>query len=174
MSARDTQIAKLISEFKMEIVDPLEIPNNAHYEVDDDTPLLLETTGRQIIKKAGYFHFVLSGKQFTAPATIVQQLRKVQVEHADNTNNLVVRGVTYSDVDRQFTNAEEINDEMYHWGHQVYMVPHNDEDHSEYNVLIHVSRYDDSGWHTHNYVAAVEIDERIQITRLRNRPGVPV
>jgi hypothetical protein len=102
-------------------------------------------------------------------------MRRVRVDHADGTHNLVVRGVHRVAEWNDITDDEELNNEMYHWGHQVYMVSYNDNEHPEYNVLIHVPRYSDEGkWEVRDYVAGVNIDKQyVNVKSLRNTPGEP-
>lgn len=153
-SERDIHITNLVKNFKMAIVDERDIPTETHIDDVDNGPVLLETVGRQIVKKTNYFSFVLGKQQFTAPATVVEALRRVNVEYVDNTNNLVVRGVHVVSDYPYLVDADALNDEMYHWGHQVYMVKQTE--HADYNMLIHVSRYSEDGkWEVRNYLAKV-------------------
>jgi hypothetical protein len=170
---RDVQIAELVSKFKMAIVEADEIPAETHLEVDDG-PELMVSVGDKVVKQTNFLSFVISGKQYTAPSTAIKRLRRVKVDHADGTSNLVVRGVQLVDEFADIVEVEELNAEMYHWGHQVYMVSYNDDAHPEYNVVIHVSRFcDDGHWHTLDYVAGVEIDKQyVNVKGLRNSPGV--
>jgi hypothetical protein len=169
---RDVHIAELVTKFRMSIVDANEIPNESH--IEEDGPVLMASVGDKVVKETNFLSFVISGKQYTAPSTAIQRLRRVKVDHADGTNNLVVRGVQLVDEFADIVEVEELNAEMYHWGHQVYMVSYNDDAHPEYNVVIHVSRFcDDGHWHTLDYVAGVEIDKQyVNVKGLRNSPGV--
>jgi hypothetical protein len=157
----------------MAIVEADEIPSEAHLEVDDG-PELMVRVGDKVVKQTNFLSFVISGKQYTSPSTAIQRLRRVKVDCADDTNNLVVRGVHMLDEFPILVDADELNAEMYHWGHQVYMVSYNDDAHPEYNVVIHVSRFcDDGHWHTLDYVAGVDIDPQfVKAKGLRNTPGV--
>lgn len=171
-SPRDVHIADLVSKFKMAIIEANEIPAQARIVPEEDGPVLLASAGDQIIKETNFFSFVISDKQYTAPSTTVQRLQRVQVDHAEGTNNLVVRGIHFVDEFPCITDINALNDEMYHWGHQVYMVRYNDEQHPEFNVIIHVSRFADDGhWEVRDYVAGVEIDKQyVNIKGLRNSP----
>jgi hypothetical protein len=173
-SPRDAHIAELVTKFKMAVLDANEIPPQAKIDMADDGPVLLAHAGDKIVKQTNFFSFVVAGKQYTAPATTVQRLQRVRVDHAEGTNDLVVRGVHFVDEFSCMVDDTELNDEMYHWGHQVYMVSYNDDAHPEFNVIIHVSRFGENGhWEVRDYVAGVEIDNRyVNVRGLRNSPEV--
>lgn len=173
---RDLQIAELVTKFKMAVVDATDIPAQARITADveqTDGPELMVGVGDKIVKETNFLSFVISSKQYTSPSTAIQRLRRVKVDHAEGTNNLVVRGVHITDDHADIVEPGLLNEEMYHWGHQVYMVSYNNDEHPEYNVLIHVSRYSEEGaWEVRDYVAGVNIDKQyVNVKGLRNAPG---